>query len=138
MKTQPMAYRVLGDQFENVTILKGEAEYWAKLYEGTITPLYAVEPHFNELSPAQAERLALLIEEQGKVLQVIGKILRFGYDSRHPKNPRISNRELLEKELDDVDAALALMFKARDISENERDGWARNKLSVIARWVRHQ
>lgn len=32
--------------------------------------------HFNGLTPAEAERLALLLEELGEAQQAIGKILR--------------------------------------------------------------
>lgn len=65
--------------------------------------------HFNKLTPAQAERLAMLAEECGEVIQIIGKILRHGYDSYHPVNPRVSNRDLLAKELRDVNAVLMAM-----------------------------
>lgn len=65
--------------------------------------------HFNQLTPAQAERLAMLAEECGEVIQVVGKILRHGYDSYHPVNPRVSNRSLLVKELRDVNAVLMAM-----------------------------
>ena len=33
---------------------------------------------FNGLTPAEAERLALLMEECGEVVQIIGKVLRHG------------------------------------------------------------
>lgn len=65
--------------------------------------------HFNQLTPAQAERLAMLAEECGEVIQIVGKILRHGYDSHHPVNPRVSNRDLLAKELRDVNAVLMAM-----------------------------
>ncbi len=35
-----------------------------------------VMTHFNELTPAEAERLAYLAEECGEAIQIIGKILR--------------------------------------------------------------
>jgi hypothetical protein len=60
--------------------------------------------HFNGLTPAQAERLAMLAEEAAEVIQVIGKILRHGYDSSHPDRPHITNRELLQRELTDFAA----------------------------------
>ena len=37
---------------------------------------------FNKLSAAEAERLALLLEELGEAQQAIGKILRHGYENR--------------------------------------------------------
>lgn len=61
-----------------------------------------VMEHFNKLTPAQAERLAMLAEECGEVIQIVGKILRHGYDSCHPKNPKVTNRELLGRELLDL------------------------------------
>ena len=69
--------------------------------------------HFNQLSPAQAERLAMLAEECGEVIQIIGKILRHGYGNHHPDRPHITNRELLQQELTDV-AAVSHMIHARD------------------------
>lgn len=68
--------------------------------------------HFNRLTPAQAERLAMLAEECGEVIQIIGKILRHGYDSHHPNDPRTTNRELLGRELTDLLAVSASL--ARD------------------------
>jgi NTP pyrophosphatase (non-canonical NTP hydrolase) len=72
---------------------------------------------FNQLNPAEVERLALLAEEMGEAIQVIGKILRHGYESTHP-NGGLTNRALLEKEMGDVRAALVLMFGANDIDAN--------------------
>ena len=68
--------------------------------------------HFNQLTPAEAERLAMLAEECGEVVQVVGKILRHGYDSYHPDNPRVTNRDLLVKELRDVNAVLQAMGRS--------------------------
>lgn len=64
---------------------------------------------FNQLTDAEAERLALLLEECGEVIQVIGKIQRHGYDSQHRDYGNVPNRQLLEKELGDVLAAVDLL-----------------------------
>ena len=37
--------------------------------------------HFNGLTPVQAELLALLSDECGELVQIIGKIMRHGLDS---------------------------------------------------------
>ena len=58
--------------------------------------------HFNGLSPAEAERLAMLAEECGEVIHIVGKILRHGYDSYHPADPTVTNRDLLGRELTDL------------------------------------
>lgn len=67
------------------------------------------EHHFNRLTPAEAERLAMLAEEAGEIVQAVGKVLRHGYDSYHPNNPRMNNRELLAKEITDFLAVVELM-----------------------------
>ena len=65
--------------------------------------------HFNRLSPAEAERLAMLAEECGEIIQVVGKILRHGYESFHPQNPQESNRDLLASEVCDFLAVVQMM-----------------------------
>lgn len=72
--------------------------------------------HFNELTPAQAERLAWLMEELAEAQQMIGKILRHGFDSSHPHYENIPNRTNLEKELGHVEAAMSLLIERNDIS----------------------
>ena len=67
--------------------------------------------HFNGLTPAQAERLAMLAEECGEVIQIIGKILRHGYESYHPNNPSVTNRTLLGRELTDLIAVAASLCR---------------------------
>lgn len=42
------------------------------------------QTHFNGLSPAEAERLAILAEECSEVVQKVCKTLRNGYESTHP------------------------------------------------------
>ena len=94
------------------------------------------DAHFNGLPPAQAERLALLAEECGEVIQMVGKILRHGYESRHP-NGGPTNREMLECELGDVCAAIRLMTGEGDLAEcaiaQRRDG----KLNDFHRHLHH-
>jgi NTP pyrophosphatase (non-canonical NTP hydrolase) len=66
------------------------------------------------LSDAERERLAILAEECGEVIQIIGKVLRHGYESRHP-NGGPTNRELLESELAHVGVAKDRMCRAREL-----------------------
>lgn len=84
--------------------------------------------HFNNLTPAEAERLAMLAEECGEVIQIIGKILRHGYDSRHPDGG-MTNRELLQREVCDVSAIVDAMQAHGDgISgdiQMQRNAWVR-------------
>jgi len=76
-----------------------------------------VTNHFNRLTEAEAERLAILIEECGEVTQAACKILRHGYESTNPKaitpieeDPE-TNRSALERELGD------LLHAARRLSD---------------------
>ena len=92
--------------------------------------------HFNQLTPAQAERLAMLAEECGKVIHVIGKILRHGYDSYHPNNPMVTNRQLLGRELTDLLAVAASLCrdKVPEGSLHDQDQAWERKL----RYAHHQ
>ena len=76
-----------------------------------------VNPHFNRLTPAEAERLALLAEECGEVIHVVGKILRHGYASYHPDavSTDNDNRFLLEGELTDLFAVFEMMKRCGDV-----------------------
>jgi NTP pyrophosphatase (non-canonical NTP hydrolase) len=91
----------------------------------------------NQLTPAEAERLALLLEEMGEVQQIIGKILRHGYESFHPDSPQITNRELLEKEMGDLTFAVRLMIFEKDVSRNNIDVHAEVKRQKIGKWLHH-
>lgn len=84
--------------------------------------------HFNKLTPAALERLAYLGEELAEAGQIIGKILRHGYESYDPtKIERVGehqtpfyppiNRELLENELADVLRAVKRMVEAGDLEQ---------------------
>lgn len=72
--------------------------------------------HFHGLTPAEAERLAMLAEEAGEIVQMVGKILRHGYASHHPDRPSTNNRALLRGEIDDFLAVMSAMEKDCDIS----------------------
>lgn len=92
----------------------------------------------NKLSPAEAERLALLAEECGEVIQVVGKILRHGYESYHPDNPSISNRQLLEKEIGDVRAAVSILTGSMDLNDLMIEGAKSAKFKTVVKYLHHQ
>lgn len=89
------------------------------------------------LTPAEIERLALLSEEMGEAQQVIGKILRHGYESCHP-NGGPKNRELLEKEIGDVRAAISLMMRKNDIYAPALWQHESNKEQSVKPYLHHQ
>lgn len=95
--------------------------------------------HFNRLTPAEAERLALLAEECGEAIQIIGKILRHGYESRNPTVDRgPTNREMLEKEVADVYVAARMMFEAGDIRRLACAGHEERKQESVRKYLHHQ
>lgn len=95
----------------------------------------------NELTDAQAERLALLIEECGEVIQACAKILRHGYESYNPLEPvktSASNREMLATEIGHIQHAVARMVKAGDIRAWQIEESEQSKSERIGRWLHHQ
>lgn len=72
--------------------------------------------NFNQLSEAEAERLALLIEDCAEVQHIACKILRHGYESTDPtKEDSPTNRKLLEKEMADLEWSINFMKRASDV-----------------------
>lgn len=94
------------------------------------------EEHFNGLSSAQAEALAILLEELGEAQQAIGKILRHGLHSRHPEGGP-DNQSSLEHELGDVRAAAIIACSLDVVSEYEIGSFARAKLGAVQKYL-HQ
>ena len=97
--------------------------------------------HFNALTPAQLERLALLQEEMAEAQQAIGKILRHGLDSFDPTVPedeRETNRGWLERELGDVEFAIRLLCGADDLSWQHIGNFAAQALDAKSPYFHHQ
>jgi hypothetical protein len=94
--------------------------------------------HFNGLSPAQDERLAMLAEECAEVVQIVCKIQRHGYASHHPDDEtQARNGELLVREITDLLAVLTMMKRQMDfraITDVEIENAERKKL----RFAHHQ
>lgn len=91
----------------------------------------------NKLSDAEAERLALLLEELGEAQQAIGKILRHGYESSW-KAPAWQNRRDLEKELGHVRFAMELMNTRGDISMDAVNDYWNLKNRGVWKFLHHQ
>jgi NTP pyrophosphatase (non-canonical NTP hydrolase) len=94
--------------------------------------------HFNKLTPAQSERLAILAEECGEVVQIVGKILRHGYESQHPNAPQgETNRVLLARELGDVHTAMDWMASTHDFDLEEFRNHAVAKRKRLSAYLHH-
>jgi NTP pyrophosphatase (non-canonical NTP hydrolase) len=61
----------------------------------------------DPMNKGQVERLVLLIEECGEVIQAASKVLRHGWEGSYVNGEK--NRTSLERELGDVLAILSLM-----------------------------
>jgi NTP pyrophosphatase (non-canonical NTP hydrolase) len=101
----------------------------------------------NELTDAQVERLAILAEECGEVIQVVGKVLRHGYNSHNPtlepmkQKPNIA---LLHKEIGDLLWIICKLDDAADIdffiprASANINMWLRRKEESAAPYLHHQ
>ena len=95
--------------------------------------------NFNNLTPAETERLAILVEECGEVVQIGMKILRHGYQNHHPEDPeKQSNRMLLAGELGHVIYAIKTMIKEKDVSGMGIDLSDEKKSESIKKYLHHQ
>lgn len=93
----------------------------------------------NGLNKAEAERLAVLAEECGEVIQVVGKILRHGYESYSPNDTqKITNREWLEKEIGDIFVIGGILVASGDIDHNQMMQHTAEKLGRISKYLHHQ
>lgn len=94
--------------------------------------------HYNMLTPAESERLALLLEEMGEAQQAIGKILRHGYESFNPNDiTQSTNRLNLMKELADVAVSIDYMIEARDVDESIIKNYYQEKHDNVKQYLHH-
>lgn len=102
-----------------------------------------LDAHFNGLTAAEDERLALLAEECAEVIQIVAKIQRHGYESTNPTTPSqtitLTNRYMLEKEIGDVLAVMDLLCAGGADLDTGRIEQARQlKHAKLPRWTHHQ
>ncbi len=94
--------------------------------------------HFNGLTEAEQERLAILIEECSEVIQIGCKILRHGYASDNDGKLLEPNRKSLERELGDLGHAISRMETAADINPLAIIARAASKPEHIKSYLHHQ
>lgn len=90
------------------------------------------------LTPAQHERLVLVMEECGEVIQACAKVLRFGYDSRHPAPGSPDNRRALGLEIGNLLATISLMDKKCDLDREDLVRGEVSKHENLKKYARHQ
>ena len=109
--------------------------------DSPLSPVQCADLFDVGLDSAKRERLALILEECGEVQQVIGKILRHGYESVNPTIPKVhqlTNRQMLENELGDLKAAMLLASHNGDIGPVEIDAAMMRKLGKVGRYLHFQ
>ncbi|MBO9427995.1 MazG nucleotide pyrophosphohydrolase domain-containing protein [Sulfitobacter sp. R18_1] len=100
--------------------------------------------HYNKLTPAEAERLAMLSEEAGEIVQAVSKILRHGYANYHPDDPTTDNRDLLSAEITDMMAVLSIMENNNDLTTDfdldfdDSNESIKKAIAKKMRYARHQ
>lgn len=95
----------------------------------------------ESLTPAEAERLHLLIEECGETIQAAAKALRHGYESYDPtvaRSCRETNRQALEYELGHIYAAVMRMTMNQDVDPVKINASREIKLERGGKWMHHQ
>lgn len=97
-----------------------------------------MDEHFNGLTPAETERLAILVEECAEVQAIACKVLRHGYSSFNPtlKDSR-TNRGELSREIGHLMNAVKMMIE-KDILEMDIQFHQDRKAETIAQWLHHQ
>jgi hypothetical protein len=92
------------------------------------------------MTEAERERLAMLAEEAGEIVQMVGKILRHGYESYHPEDPnKTTNRVHLTNELNDLNGVLFGMCKYEDLNVHDFSvATAVSAWNRKVRWSYHQ
>lgn len=94
---------------------------------------------FNQLSPAEVERLYYLSEELAESIQAIQKVLRHGYESKNPTKPDgLTNREHLSEELGQALLAIELLCLGDDLDMYDMQLSATSKSKELGQWMHHQ
>jgi hypothetical protein len=92
----------------------------------------------NTLTDAERERLAKLGEEANEISHVIYKILLWGYDSYHPRDPdKVDNRTLLENEIGDFVLIMRNMQRLDDINGSNIFNRSARKAETINNYLQH-
>lgn len=93
---------------------------------------YSQRMDLMHITEAELERLALLSEEASEVIQMVDKIIRFGFESYHPKDEsKTTNRSLLEMECGHMLIAMHLLNQEGDMEIDNIEKHSHNKAESI-------
>lgn len=82
----------------------------------------------NNLTEHERELFYITQEECGEVIQIISKILRFGF------NDEFKNEERLTQEIGDLVACITLLYASGIVDKTEVELAVENKLLKLKRW----
>lgn len=92
----------------------------------------------KELTPAERERLTLIAEEAGEVVQAVTKVLRHGYYDYNPFDEnKVPNKEKLEKEIGDLVGVIQFALENADLSGAEISRHSSIKMLNAAKYLHH-
>lgn len=94
--------------------------------------------HINKLTNAELERLSVLAEECGELIQAINKIIRHGYDSYDPTRDHCGNRIDLSYEAADVTQAIKMINKAGDTNYPSFERRLEERPNKLKRYLHYQ
>lgn len=92
---------------------------------------------YNKLTPAEDERLTLLIEECAEVIQAATKIQRHGYEGTYPDSGE-TNRAALERELGDLQWAITHLVRRGDVKSHVIIKASSDKARRVIPYLHHQ
>ena len=128
---QIVAYRS-GEYDTAEGLLKDYSAHFEEIEGSALTGAFASDP-----SDEEREMLELLIGECSEIIQEASKVMRYGWDSHHPAEPMVSNKDRLNREVLDLRAVLWAMNRDGLIdSEDEREVIRRWRRKLP--WCRHQ
>ncbi len=101
--------------------------------------MYKLDLIEYHLHADEIERLSLIVEEAGEVLQILGKVFRFGWDSHDPNDAsKKTNRSHLATELGDLMHHIDYLRKFKDIANDEFELAKLKKAEKLPIYLRYQ
>lgn len=91
----------------------------------------------SKLTPAQVERLAILAEECGETVQAAMKVIRRGFNRKHPRKPGPNNRGHLEEEIGNVLNAIEMLVEAGDVRSKKIKASLESKRERVKKYLYH-